>query len=125
MSSKKGNQLSIKKKIGWSNTSQASFPNKEDHDFDLNEDLDVFGHNEEYDILEHNEKIDEEFHHGEPSTRKKRKMKVKREFCDQWETKYKWLREAKHKGKTVMKCIYCEMHKAMGPWGIGTGCSTL
>ena len=62
MSSKKGNQLSIKKFFGWSNTSQASLPDKEDHDFDLNEDLDVLGHNEEYDILEHNEESDEEFH---------------------------------------------------------------
>ena len=103
MSLKKGNQLYIKKFFGWSTTSEASFPDKEDHDFDINEDLDVLGHNEEYDILEHNEKSDEEFHHGEPNTQKKRKMKVKREFCDQWKTKYKWLREAKHEGKTVMK----------------------
>ena len=52
-------------------------------------------------------------------------MKVRREFHEQWKTKYKWLREAKHEGKIVMKCIYCEMHKAIRPWGIGTGFSTL
>ena len=46
-------------------------------------------------------------------------MKERREF------KYKWLREAKHEGKTILKCIYCETHKAIGPWRIGTGCSTL
>ena len=55
----------------------------------------------------------------------KRKKKVKREFREQWKTKYKWLREAKHEGKTVMKCIYCEEHKAPGPWGIGIGCFAL
>ena len=98
-------------------------PDKEGCDFDLNEDLDVLGHNEEYDILEHNEESDEEFHHREPSTQKKRKKKVKREFHDQW--KNKWLREAKHDGKTVMKCIYCETHKEIGPWKIGIGLSTL
>ena len=52
-------------------------------------------------------------------------MKVRREFCEDCKTKYKWLREAKHEGKTIMKCIYCEMHKETKPWGIGIGCSTL
>ena len=82
MFSKKRNLLSIKKIFGWSTTFQASLPNKENHDFDLNEDLDVLGHNEEYGILEHNEESDKEFHEGEPTTQKNRKMKVKREFRD-------------------------------------------
>ena len=59
------------------------------------------------------------------STQKKRKVKVRREFREEWKTKYKWLREAKHEGKTIMKCIYCETHKATGLRGIDTGCSTL
>ena len=52
-------------------------------------------------------------------------MKVIREFREKWKTKYKWLREGKHERKTIMKCIYCETHEAIGPWGIGTGFSTL
>ena len=35
------------------------------------------------------------------------------------------MREEKHEGKIVMKCIYCETHKAIVQWGIGTGFSTL
>lgn len=52
-------------------------------------------------------------------------MKVTREFHEEWKIKYKWLREAKHEGKTIMKCIYFETHKATGPWGISIGFSTL
>jgi hypothetical protein len=42
--------------------------NKEEHNFDLNEDLDILGYNEE---------CVEEFQGEEPSTQKKRKLKVK------------------------------------------------
>ena len=114
MSQGKKNQISIKKFFGWSTTSQVSSP-KDDRNFDLNENLDILGHNEG---------CDEEFQGGEPSTQKKRKLKVRREFREQWKTKYKWLRDAKHEGKAVMKCIYCETHKETDPWGIGIGCST-
>lgn len=41
------------------------------------------------------------FKGGEPSTQKKRKLKVRREFREQWKTKYKWLRDAKHEGKQL------------------------
>lgn len=116
MSQRKKNQTSIKMFFGWSTTSQVSSPNKDDRNFDLNEDLDILGHNEG---------CDEEFQGGEPNTQKKRKLKVRREFREQWKTKYKWLRDAKHEGKTVLKCIYCETHKATGPCGIDIGCSTL
>lgn len=95
MSQTKKNQPSIKKFFGWSTSSQVSSPNKEDRIFDLNKDVHILGHNEE-------------FQGGEPSTLKKRKLKVRREFREQWKTKYKWLREAKHEGKTIMKCKYCE-----------------
>jgi hypothetical protein len=35
------------------------------------------------------------------------------------------LRETKHEGKIIMKCIYCETHKAVRPWGIDIGFSTM
>jgi len=46
--SKKKNQPSIKNLFEWSTTSQVSSPNKEEHQFDLNEDLNILGYNEEY-----------------------------------------------------------------------------
>jgi hypothetical protein len=68
MSQRKKSQPSIKKFFGWSTTSQVSSPNKEEHNFDLNEDLDILGYNEE---------CVEEFQGEEPSTQRKRKLKEK------------------------------------------------
>jgi len=90
MSQSKKNQPSIKKFFGWSSASQVSTPDTNNRNFDLNEDLDILGHNEE---------CDEECQGGDPSTQQNKKQKVKRGFCEQWKTKFKWLREAKHEGK--------------------------
>ena len=49
MSQSKKNQSSIKNFFGWSLTSQVPSPNIENRNFDLNEDLDIFGDNEECD----------------------------------------------------------------------------
>ena len=45
--SKKKNQSSIKRFFGWSTTSQASSPDNQNRNFDLNEDLNILGHDEE------------------------------------------------------------------------------
>lgn len=52
-------------------------------------------------------------------------MKVKREFRDEWKDKFKWLKSSLHEGMVVMKCIYCETYKSIGPWGTGNGCTSL
>jgi len=41
------------------------------------------------DILGYNEKCVEEFQGEEPSTQRKGKLKEKRQFCEEWKTKYK------------------------------------
>ena len=77
-------------------------PSIENCNFDLNEDLDILGDNEE---------CDEELQGGESSTQKKRNMKVRTYFHEQWKNKYKWLREANNEGKIVMKCIVKHIRK--------------
>ncbi|KAH9293091.1 hypothetical protein KI387_041709, partial [Taxus chinensis] len=122
MPKRKKQQPSIKKIFAWSSASQvASLPPTEDtyeddHNVDLNDDSNLLGYNEEY---------VEELEGGEPGTQKKRKPKAKREFREEWKDKYKWLKSVTHEGKTVMKCIYCEEHKLVGPWGSGTGCTSM
>ena len=67
--------------------------------------------NEDLDILGDNEECDEELQGGESSTQKKRNLKVRTYFHEQWKNKYKWLREANNEGKKVMKCIMKHLKK--------------
>ncbi|KAH9309293.1 hypothetical protein KI387_037204, partial [Taxus chinensis] len=68
----------------------------------------------------YDDECDEAFEGEEVLTQNKKRARVKRGFRDEWKVKFKWLRCAMHEGKTVMKCIYCEEHKSIGPWGTGT-----
>ena len=94
--------ISKKNLFGWSSRSQVPSPSIENCNFDLNEDLDILGDNEE---------CDEELQGGESSTQKKRNLKVRTDFHEQWKNKYKWLREANNEGKIVMKCIVKHIRK--------------
>ncbi|XP_057858696.1 uncharacterized protein LOC131067628 [Cryptomeria japonica] len=121
MPKRKKQQPSIKKIFAWSSATpvQVLPPTdtyEDDHNVDLNENSTLLGYNEEY---------VEELEGGELSVQKKRTPKAKREFREEWKDKYKWLKTATHEGKTVMKCIYCEEHKLVGPWGAGTGCTSM
>ena len=66
MSQRKKNQSSIKRFFGWSTTSQASLPDNQNRNFDLNEDLNILGHDEE---------CHEQIQEGELVLKRKRKRK--------------------------------------------------
>eukprot|EP01018_Ginkgo_biloba_P027926 Gb_38491 [translate_table: standard] len=111
MAPKKKGQPTLNHFFGLPNTLKAKETSYDVIDFDLNEDPNIDD--------------DDEVQEEESSSQRKQKAQPKRVFREQWKTKYPRLHCNYCDGNPLMKCEWCELCNAPGPWGNGDGCNTI